>query len=60
MTASPDRRDFILAGALFTASSYARILGVNGRLCVGGIGMGGRGTGNLKMHHLAGCDMVAV
>jgi predicted dehydrogenase len=57
---STDRRDFIRAGAFLTAASYSRILGANDRLRVGGIGVGGRGTYDLKLHSQAGCEVVGV
>jgi len=38
------RRDFLKAGAVFTALSRDRILGANDRIRIAGIGTGGRGT----------------
>jgi predicted dehydrogenase len=37
-----DRRQFMKGAALATAASYARILGANDRIRIGGIGTGGR------------------
>ncbi len=37
-----ERRAFLTAGAVWTAASYARVLGANDRIRVGGIGLGGR------------------
>lgn len=55
-----DRRAFLRGGALLTAASYSRILGANDRLRVGGIGLGGRGTYDLKTHYQAGCEVAGV
>ncbi len=63
------RRDFIkqtaltattLATAGMTAHSYARIIGANDRLRIGGIGPGDRGIGRLATAQKLGADIVAL
>ena len=63
------RRDFIkqtaftattLATAGMTAHSYARIIGANDRLRIGGIGPGDRGLGRLATAQKLGADIVAL
>src|SRR5579884_2487785 len=56
-----DRREFIRAGAAFTAASYARILGANDRIQVGAIGTGERCQYLLSLlNRNGGNDIVAV
>lgn len=69
-----DRREFIktsassaivvtatgLATAGMTASSYARILGANDRIRLGGIGPGDRGSGRVATAQKLGADIVAL
>ena len=43
-----------------TAKSYARILGANERLRIGGIGPGDRGLGRLATAQKLGADIVAL
>jgi len=62
-----DRRDFIgqtiattLATAGMTANSYARIIGANDRIRLGGIGPGDRGAGRVATAQRLGADIVAL
>ena len=63
---SINRRQFIqltsatLATAGLTAHSYARIIGANDRLRLGGIGPGDRGSGRLLTAQKLGADIVAL
>ena len=60
------RRDFIksstaaVTATTFTAQSYARIVGANDRLRIGGIGPGDRGAGRLVAAQKLGADIVAL
>lgn len=62
-----NRRDFIgqtiattLATAGMTANSYARIIGANDRIRLGGIGPGDRGSGRMVTAQKLGADIVAL
>lgn len=63
---SINRRKFIqltsstLAVAGMTAHSYARIIGANDRIRLGGIGPGDRGSGRLREAQKQGADIVAL
>jgi predicted dehydrogenase len=62
-----DRREFVkqttitaLAAAGMTARSYARVIGANERIRLGGIGPGDRGAGRLAAAQKLGADIVAL
>jgi predicted dehydrogenase len=62
-----DRREFVkqttitaLAAAGMTASSYARVIGANDRIRLGGIGPGDRGAGRLAGAQKFGAEIVAL
>ena len=62
-----NRRDFIgqtiattLATAGMTANSYARIIGANDRIRIGGIGPGDRGAGRVATAQKLGAEIVAL
>jgi predicted dehydrogenase len=63
---SINRRTFIqltsstLAAAGMTAQSYARIIGANDRIRLGGIGPGDRGSGRLTAAEKLGAEIVAL
>src|SRR5205085_6737792 len=65
-SASVPRRQFIksslgiLATAGMPARSYARILGANDRIRLGGIGPGDRGSGRVQTAQKLGADIVAL
>jgi predicted dehydrogenase len=65
-SASVPRRQFIksslgiLATSGMTAHSYARILGANDRIRLGGIGPGDRGSGRVATAQKLGADIVAL
>jgi predicted dehydrogenase len=58
------RRNFIqgatLATAGMSATSYARVIGANDRLRIGGIGPGDRGAGRIQAAQKLGADIVAL
>jgi predicted dehydrogenase len=58
------RRNFIqsatLATAGMSATSYARVIGANDRLRLGGIGPGDRGSGRIQTAQKLGADIVAL
>jgi len=64
MTLHSSRRQFLgaagLAVAGMNARSYARILGANDRIRIGGIGPGDRGSGRLVTAQKLGADIVAL
>jgi predicted dehydrogenase len=62
-----DRREFVkqttitaLAAVGMTASSYARVIGSNDRIRLGGIGPGDRGAGRLAAAQKLGADIVTL
>src|SRR5262245_51313471 len=62
-----NRREFVkqttitaIATAGMTASSYARVIGANDRIRLGGIGPGDRGAGRLAAAQKLGADIVAL
>jgi predicted dehydrogenase len=62
-----DRREFVkqttitaLTAAGMTAGSYARVIGANDRIRLGGIGPGDRGAGRLAAAQKLGADIVAL
>jgi predicted dehydrogenase len=65
-SASVPRRQFIksslgiLAASGMSARSYARILGANDRIRLGGIGPGDRGSGRITTAQKLGADVVAL
>ncbi len=64
MNSSQTRRQFLSAAGLavagMSARSYARILGANARIRLGGIGPGDRGSGRLVTAQKLGADIVAL
>ncbi len=64
MNSSQTRRQFLSAAGLsvagLSARSYARILGANDRIRLGGIGPGDRGHGRLITAQKLGADIVAL
>ena len=64
MNAQPTRRHFLSAAGLsvagMSARSYARIVGANERIRLGGIGPGDRGHGRLVTAQKLGADIVAL